>query len=93
MWKDTEKDEIVPHRVDTVSKVSCGGSSGTETVREQWCDLEYHLGEAPEDLTENPFHQRLIWIMHEGGKGGIPTLRSRDITLLTKHLNEKSKNF
>ena len=58
-----------------MSKVSCGGSSGTETVRKQWCDLEYHLGEAPEDLTENPFHQRLIE------------------TLLTKHLNESSKNF
>ena len=26
--------------------------------------------------------------MHEGAKGDIPTLRSKDIDLVTKHVNE-----
>ena len=38
LQNETEKDEIVPDRVDTVSDMSCGGSSRTETVREQCYD-------------------------------------------------------
>ena len=66
--KETEKAEIVPDRVNTVSEMSYAGSSGTETVREQCCDLEDYPGDATEDHIENPIHQRLIEIMHEGAK-------------------------
>ena len=86
--KKIEKDEIVPDRVDTVSKMSYGGPSGTENVREQCCDLKDYPGDTPEDHIENPIHQHLIEIMHEGVKGDIPTLCSRGITLVTKYLNE-----
>ena len=37
---------------------------------------------------KNPTHQGLIEIMHEGAKGDIPTLRSRDINLVAKYVNE-----
>ena len=40
LQKEIEKDAVVPDRVDTVLDMSCGGSSGTETVREQWWNLE-----------------------------------------------------
>ena len=36
------------------------------------------LGGTREDHIKNPIHQSLIEIMHEGAKGDIPTLRSRD---------------
>ena len=68
--------------------MSYGGLSGTETVREQCCHLEDYHGGTPEDHIENPIHQRLIEIMHEGAKGDIPTLDSRDINLVTKYVNE-----
>ena len=71
--------------------MSCGESSGTETVKEQLCDLEDYLGDTTEYLTENPFLQRLIEIIHEGAKGDISTLNSRDITLMTKHVNERNE--
>ena len=74
---------VIQNRVDTVSELSYGGSSDTETVREQCCDLEDYPEDTPEDHIENSIHQRLIEIMHEGAKGDIPTLRSRDITLVT----------
>ena len=45
----------------------------------------------PEDHTKNPIYERLIEIMHEWAKGDIPTLRSRDITLVTKYVNEVNK--
>ena len=57
--------------------MSYGGLSGTQTVREQCCDLEDYPGGTPEDHIENPIHQRLIEIMHEGAKGDIPILRTR----------------
>ena len=81
LQKKIEKDEIVPDRVDTVSKMSYGGPSGTENVREQCCDLKDYPGDTPEDHIENPIYQRLIEIMHGGAKGDIPTL-------VTKYLNE-----
>ena len=40
LQREIEKDEIVPERVDTVSEMSYGGSSGTETVRKQGCDSD-----------------------------------------------------
>ena len=40
---------------------------------------------------KNPIYQRLIETMHEWAKGDIPTLRSRDITLVTKYVNEVNK--
>ena len=46
--------------------MTCGGSSGTETVREQCCDLEAFPGGRPEDHIKNLIYQRLIEIMHEG---------------------------
>ena len=67
-WKEISKDEIVPERVDTVSEMTCGGSSGTETVREQCCDLETFSGGRPEDHIKNLIYQRLIEIKHEGRK-------------------------
>ena len=88
MRKEIEKDEIAPERVDTVSETSYGGSSGTETVREQCCNLDDYPGGTPEGHTKNPIHQRLIEIMHEEAKGDIPTLRSRDVTLVTEYVNE-----
>ena len=51
-----------------MSKMTCGGSSGTETVREQCCDLEAFPGGRPEDHIKNLIYQRLIEIMHEGRK-------------------------
>ena len=86
--KEIENDEIAPERVDTVSEMRYGESIGTETVREQCHGLEDYPRGTPEDHIENPIHQCLTEIMHEGAKGDIPTLRSRDITLFTKYLNE-----
>ena len=86
--KEIENDEIAPERVDTVSEMSYGGSIGTETVSEQCCDLEDYPGGTLEDHIENPIHQRLIEIIHEGAIGDIPTLRVRDITLMAKYVNE-----
>ena len=86
MRKEIENDEIASERVDTVSKLSYRGSSGTET--EKCCDLEDYPGGTPEDHIENPIHQRLIEITHEAAKGDIPILHSRDITLVTKYVNE-----
>ena len=86
--REIEKDEIDLERVDALSEMSYGVSSGTETVREQACDLDDYLGGTLEDHTKNPIHQRLIEIMHEGVKGDIPLLPSRDINLVTKHVNE-----
>ena len=91
MRQETEKDEIAPERFDTVSEMSYVGSSGTETVREQSCDLDKYLGGTLEDHITNPIHQRLIKIMHEGAKGDISTLRSRDINLVNKYVNEVTK--
>ena len=73
--------------------MSCGKSSDTGTVREQCCDLEDYPGDTPEDHIENSIYQRLIEIMHEEAKGNIPTLRSRDITLVTKNVNEELKGI
>ena len=42
----------------------------------------------PEDHIENPIHQRLNEIMHEGAKGDLPTLRNRDTRFMTKYVNE-----
>ena len=91
MQKEIEKDEIVLDRVDTVSEMSYGGSSGTESFIEQCCDLEDYLGDTPEDHIKNLIHQCLIEIMHDGAKGDIPTLRRRGITLVAKYVNEVSK--
>ena len=68
--------------------MSYGRSSGTETVREQCCNLDDYPGGILEGYIKNPIHQRLIKIMHEGAKGDIQTLRSRDITLENKYMNE-----
>ena len=38
LWREIEKVEIAPERVGTVSEISYGGWSVTETVREQGCD-------------------------------------------------------
>ena len=83
---EIEKVEIAPERVSTVLEISYGRWSVTETVREQGCDSADYPGCKPEDHIKNPILQRLIEIMHEGAKGDIPTLRSRDITLLIKHV-------
>ena len=72
-------------------EISCGWSSGTELVEEQCCDLEDYPGDTPEDHTENPIHQSLTEIIDEVAKGDIPNLRSRDIALVTKHVNEVNK--
>ena len=84
MRKEIEKDEIAQERVDTVSEMSYGGSSGTETVREQGCDLDYYPGGRPEDHIKNPIHQRLIETMHKVAKGNILNLRSGDINLVSQ---------
>ena len=68
LLKDIEKDKIAPERVNTMSEVSYGRSIGTETVREQCCDLGYYPGGTLEDHIENPIHQPLIEIMHEETK-------------------------
>ena len=47
--KEIEKDEIAPERVYR-------GSSGTETVREQACDLDDYPGGTPEDYIETSIH-------------------------------------
>ena len=86
--KEIKKDEIVPDRVDAVSEMSYGGSSGTETFKEQRCDLGDYPGNTPEDDINNPIHQRRREIMHERAKGDIPTLGSRDITFVTKYVHE-----
>ena len=46
--KEIEKDKIAPERVDIVSEMSYGGSSGTETVREQFCNLDDYPGGTPD---------------------------------------------
>ena len=60
--RETEKDGIALERVDTVSEMSYGGSSGTETVREQRCGLKDYSGDTPEDHIKNPTNQCLIEI-------------------------------
>ena len=67
--------------------MSCGEWSGTETVTEQCFDLGDYPGDTPEDHIANSIHQLLIEIMHEGANRDIPTLPSRDTTLVTKHVN------
>ena len=89
--REIDKDEIAQERIDTASEMSYGRSSGKEAVRKQGCDSDDYPGGTPEDRIKNPIHQCLIEIMHEGGKGDIPTLRSRDINLVTKHVNEVNK--
>ena len=73
--------------------MSCGKSSDTGTVREQCFDLEDYPGDTPEDHIKNSIYQRLIEIMHEEAKENIPTQRSRDITLVTKNVNEELKGI
>ena len=46
------------------------------------------LRDTPVDQIKNPIHYRLIEIIHKGAKGDIPTLRSKDINLVIKHVNE-----
>ena len=70
--------------------MSCRESSGTETIRKQFCNLEDYLEDRTEYLTENLFLQRLIEIIHEGTRGDFSTLHCRDITLLTKHVKERN---
>ena len=61
LGKKTKNEEIAP-------EMSYGWLIGAETVREQFYDLKvYHRG-TPEDHIENPIHQCLIQIMHEGVK-------------------------
>ena len=86
--KEIENDEIALEIVDTVSEISYGEQSGTETVREQYCELQDYPGDIPENHIENPIYQRLTAIMHEGAKGDIPARRSRDTTLATKYVND-----
>ena len=40
LWKEIQKDDRVPERIDAVLEMSYGGMSGTKTVREQCCNLE-----------------------------------------------------
>ena len=47
--REIEKDEVAPERVDTVSEMSYGGSSGIEIVREQDCDSGDCPWGTPED--------------------------------------------
>ena len=49
MRREIEKDEVAPERVDTVSEMSYGGSSGIEIVREQDCDSGDYPWGTPED--------------------------------------------
>ena len=88
LWRETEKVEIAPKRIGTVSEMSYGGWSGTETVIEQGCNLDNYPGSTPEVHIKNHIHQRLIEIMHERAKGYVPTQSSRDINLVIKHVNE-----
>ena len=46
------------------------------------------LGDTPEDQIKNPIHRRLIEKIHKGATGDIPTLRSKEINLVIKHMNE-----
>ena len=62
--------------------------SGTESVREQGCDLGDYPGGTPEDHIKNPIDQRLNGIMRDGAKGDIPTLRTRDSNLVIEHVND-----
>ena len=48
------------------------------------------LGDTPEDQIKNPIHRRLIEKIHKGAKGDIPTLRSKEINLVIKHMIEVS---
>ena len=82
MRKEIKKDEIAPERVDTVSEMSYGGLIGTKTVSD-----DYSWGTS-EDHIKNPNHQGFNQTMYEGAKEDIPTLRSRDINLVTKYVNE-----
>ena len=68
MRKETENEETAPEMVDTVQEISYGGLIGTETVKKQFWDLEDYPKVTPEVNIENPIHQRLIEIMHEGVK-------------------------
>ena len=86
--REIEKLETAPERVGTVLEMCYGRWIGTETLREQGCDLEDYPGGTQEDHIKNPIYQRLIEVMHEGGKGDIPTLCNRDINLVIKHVNE-----
>ena len=51
--------------------MSYEGSSGTETVREQRCNLDDYPRGTPEGHIKNPIPQPLIEIMHEEAKGDI----------------------
>ena len=62
-----------------------------QELLEEGCDLGNYPGGTPEDHIKIPIHQHLIEIMHEGAKGDIPTLCSRDINLVIKHVNELNK--
>ena len=86
--REIEKDEIAPEKVDTLSEISYGESSGTETVTKQGCDSDSYPGGTPDDPIKNSIHQRLTEIMYEGTKGDIPTLRCKDINFVAKHVNE-----
>ena len=93
MRKEIEKDEIVQGRNNTASEMCCQELSETKTVREQFFDLAYYLGDIPEDCIENPIYICLIEIIYEVAKGHIPALHIRHTTLLIKHVNEKNKEF
>ena len=71
--------------------MSYRGTSGTETFRKQCCDLDDYPGGTPEDHIENPIHQPLIEIMHEGANRDIPILHRRDITFVTKYVIEMNE--
>ena len=88
LWRETEKVEIAPERIGTVSEMSYGGWSGTETVRDQGCNLDDYPGGHTRRSYKNPIHRRLIKIIHERAKGDVPTLRSRNKNLVIKHVNE-----
>ena len=90
--EEIEKDKIAPRKSwYSVENEFNGGSSDTETVWEQCCDLHNYPGGTPEDHTKNPIHQRLIEIMHERRKGDISTLCGWDINLVAKYVNEMNK--
>ena len=66
-------------------------SGVVQELLEQGCELGNYPGGTPEDHIKIPIHQRLIEIIQEGAKGDIPTLCSRDINLVIKHVNELNK--
>ena len=88
MQKEIVNNEVAPERVGRVLEINFGGSSGTEIVWKQCFDLKDYTGGLPKDRNQNAVHQRLIEIMHAEAKGDIPTVRCRDITLMTKYVNE-----